>query len=536
MPKRRTLNLKQFQGSTVASSSAAGQDGGDSPTASVNERLADLRKLESLDAQQKKRELAESANQRSVPPELRGILGVAETAPPKPKIGVRLRERMRTPGPPPPKSWLVFRSGGEGTPLMKALGGKHKGKGTANGSDERNQPKTLGRFARMTGIDDDLGRVTKPLKLTHLALRRLAEQWDLLGEEDYPALVEIPLRLRLRLLSYIAFYGPVVDVTSLQALTQGPEETIHLDLGGLAGHAPLALKKLCKVFEMDKLLGSNLGSDNILDSWDVDESLAPALHTSRFSHLAHLCLSHPPSNVSWRDLLAMTKHVPQLTHLSLAYWPRPTLTPNLATSTVSSLRAPDVHAGGSHYYSGLDHDYSEAAALLRQLSNTLLCLQWLDLEGCGEWAPALGVLASLATESSIPTAGAADFWDEQPPTTNVITGAWKNLKYINVYQGWMPALVGIEGLDAWATIPGHTDMFNKVHELVRRREAQDGVEPGSGEVQQVLAMYATEKRRARVWFEGEAKLHDAGRVVNSFRRLGACVPVVLDFGWTRKVT
>ena len=197
MPKKqRTYNLKQFQGSSSTSQrTSAGQDGGDSPTSTVNERLEDLRKDESLDAAQKKRDIAELVSQRSVPPELRGILGVPETAPPKPKLGIRVRdrERMRTPGPAPPKSWLGFLPVWQ--PNSVGKNGRRRGNKTKSPASFRNRPEELMRFARMVGVDE------KPQGLLHLTLKRLAEQWELLDDEDLPALAELPSGLRLRLLA-----------------------------------------------------------------------------------------------------------------------------------------------------------------------------------------------------------------------------------------------------------------------------------------------------------------------------------------------
>lgn len=523
MPKKRTYNLRQFQGSSSGSHKpAAGQDGGDSPTSSVNERLNDLRKAESLDALQKKRELAEQSNQRSVPPELRGILGVPESAPPKPKAGIRIRDRdrMRAPGPAPPKSWLGFTPASQ--PTLTVKGGKRKGKKAVSVASERNRPGQLSRFSRLLGGDD------RPSGLLHLTMKRLAEQWNLLDEEDFPALVDVPLRLRLRLLSYIGYYGPPIDAAALQALTQGSDPLTRLDLGGLAGHAPLTLKKLIRVLEPQNPARDGRG-DNVLDSWDADvtveAALTPQPTISRFANLTHLCLSDPPPIAPWRDLLSLSKQVPQLTHLSLAYWPRPTLTPHLATATVSSQHSPDVRAGGSHFYSAVDQDFFEPASLLRQLSCNLLCLQWLDLEECAEWMPALATLAAaapltLAEESS---QSQNDGWSTIKPTVmTIFTDTWKNVNYINCSQGWLPSSAGIEGLGA----PKDPEITKSILKYLGKHEVfPDTI---------THDMYEVEKRKARIWMEHELRLFAAGRRINNIRRARACKPVTMDFGWMQK--
>ena len=376
MPKRRNYNFKQLQGSS-SSKPTSNKNGNDINSPSVNERLSDLRKLEGKDAAAQKRQLADSVNLRSVPPEVRGILGVPDSAPPRPKVaGLRTRERLRTPGPAPPKSWLA---GNSGWPLNLAMRGARRGMKKGTNASDRSRPKQLLRFSRLTGLVDD-GVDMKPSSLIHITLKTIAKSWDSIEEEDYPALPEIPLRLRLKLISYIDFYGPPLDLGELQALLQGSEDIQHLDLAGLVGHGGLTLKKIMRLLDRRTEMAPSNPEETIAESWDANESfeaaLRPTLQISRFSQLTHLCLSHPAPSVLWRDLLALSKATPQVTHLSLAYWPRPTLTPNLATASVTSQHSPDVTAGGSHYYSTLDEDMTEPASLLRQLSGNLLCLQW----------------------------------------------------------------------------------------------------------------------------------------------------------------
>ncbi|KAK5129572.1 hypothetical protein LTR08_003158 [Meristemomyces frigidus] len=527
MPKKkRTYNLKQFQGSSSTSQRPnAGHDGSDSPTTTVNERLEDLRKDQSLDAAQKKRDIAELVSQRSVPPELRGILGVPETAPPKPKVGIRVRdrERMRSPGPPgpaPPKSWLgflpVWQSG------TKASDGKRKGKKAVSATSVRNRPEKLMRFTQMVGIDGE------PHGLLHLTLKRLAEQWDLLDDEDLPDLIEIPSRLRLRLLTYLGYYGPPVGALALRALTQGNNAITYLDLGGLAGHGPLTLKRLIRVLEQDtRPTAIDAQAEGVLDSWDAEDGTEAQLSSQpaafSFANLTHLCLSNPPSTASWRELLALSKHVPQLTHLSLAYWPRPTLTPHLATATVQSSHSPEVRAGGSHYYSAMDQDFSEPASLLRQLSCNLLCLQWLDLEGCAEWVPAL---ATLAAAASVDTAGEegqdndADRWYVRPNVMKIFTDTWRNVTYLNCSQGWLPSSAGIEGL-ATTSADRHikADLIKHLrqHDVVPEFPSHD--------------VHDVEKRKARLWMDHERRLVAAADRINTIRRVRACKLVTVDYGW-----
>ncbi|KAK3712264.1 hypothetical protein LTR37_009126 [Vermiconidia calcicola] len=528
MPKR-TFNFKPLQGAS-SSKQNTNKDGDDNSSPSVNERLSELRKIEGKDAAARKRQLAESlSNSRSVPPEVRGILGLSESAPPRPKIGARARERIRTPGPAPPKSWLS--SGSSWTPTL-ALRGARRGLRRNADVNDRSRPKQLMRFARLAGLSH-VQEDGKPSRLAHLALKTLAQSWGLLEEEDYPALVDIPLRLRLRLISYISFYGLPLDYRGHQALLQGSDAVRYLDLAGLVGHGNLTMKKLVKLLGNERESRGSNAEAGVVEAWDADETLEGALKPSpsptRFSNLTHLCLSHPASNIYWRDLLALVKHTPQITHLSLAYWPRPTLTPNLATATVISQNSPGIAAGGSHYYSALDRDMSEPASLLRQLSSHLLCLHWLDLEGCQEWSPALKELTKSgpATSSATETFPDSDAWEASISGAQpVVSSNWKNLLYIRLAQGWLPSLIGIKALQGpQASYSGLvTDIAKHLLE-------------SAGSTFQVIQtsqdVLDVEKKKARIWLEHEDRLSRVGFRTKSARRMLGCKPPTVDYGWTQ---
>lgn len=93
--------------------------------------------------------------------------------------------------------------------------------------------------------------------------------------------------------------------------------------------------------------------------------------------------------INWL-IRSFAKHAPNLTHLSLAYWPIPSLTPNSINTVVQSSHGPDIQYGGTNYYShSLENDFREAADVLRRLADRLPGLQYLDLTGCTEWLRAL---------------------------------------------------------------------------------------------------------------------------------------------------
>ncbi|PIA94651.1 hypothetical protein CB0940_08885 [Cercospora beticola] len=522
MPKKQRNNyLKQLQG-TSSGNKAAGTNVANTKS-SVNEKLSELRKLGGKDAAKKKAELAESAtNHKSVHPSLKGILGIAESAPPKPKRAARVRLPNRTPGPAPPASWTKTPGW---TRSLALRTGQRRFRRNGTTDIDRNRPEKLGRFALLSSIDDDDDYNRRPGSLVHFALKTAAENWDMFDEEDLPMLAELPLRLRLKLLSYLGFYGPAIDINTLDALTSGTEPLSHLDLAGLIGSDGLSIPRLTKLAKEQKPMPQSAESttDAVVESWDQDSSFEAALSMSipeaRFSSLTHLSLSHPPPGVSWRDLLALSRHTPSLAHLSLAYWQRPTLTPNLATATVSSQHSPDVHAGGSHYYSALDQDMYEPAAIIRQLSNNLLSLRWLDLEGCTDWCAAL----SFVWNSDAATNDVDDTWAQQSTTTSIWAGNWKNFSYLNLSQGWVPNIATLHLLPRQQMSSFRKALLDKFTEQVGL--AQLGLEQESDNMSLVA------QRKAQIWSEVEEQAMRVGRDINNLRRSEHVKYMDVDHGW-----
>lgn len=160
------------------------------------------------------------------------------------------------------------------------------------------------------------------------------------------------------------------------------ESFFRLDVSGAMGHS-LTFKQLTELVQ--KPDQPNEVSPDL--SWE--EGISQSL-SSPIPFLTHLSLSHPSPAISWTRLIAFTKHTPTLTHLSLAFWPVPTLTPNSNTTVMASRYAKDVQYGGTNYYShSLDGDFREAAEVLRRLAARLHSLEYLDLTGCADWVRAL---------------------------------------------------------------------------------------------------------------------------------------------------
>jgi hypothetical protein len=282
----------------------------------------------------------------------------------------------------------------------------------------------------------------------------------------------LPMVLREALLSYLTLYGEekCLDFKSLKILFQSAgddisdwEEVRFLDLTGLLSKSfalndlGRCLKRVLSEIPEDlnalsidesSPKGKAKAAVELADSWeeeaDVDDDDAPAvqvlpaqLKTLHFSNLSRLSLAHAGECASWADLLKISPNLNKITHLSLAYWPRPTLTPNAATTSMVTNYA-RVALGGTPFYSDLDDDWHEAANILRRFSVNTYSLQWLDLEGC-TWIKALA-WSPDSLDNTVATMHASDVWNinttSPGPDWN---DAWRRVTYLNFFQGWIPA-------------------------------------------------------------------------------------------------
>lgn len=112
MPKKHQPNFKTTPSNYVHPSLGGSSSNSSRPTTppqtrTVNERLNQLRREQAAKAHPERRhEISAVVTQRTVPPALRHILNIPETAPPAPKPGTRVRGRRGPPGPAAPRSWL----------------------------------------------------------------------------------------------------------------------------------------------------------------------------------------------------------------------------------------------------------------------------------------------------------------------------------------------------------------------------------------------------------------------------------------------
>lgn len=204
----------------------------------------------------------------------------------------------------------------------------------------------------------------------------------------------LPSHLRTALLGYILdFYEPGLSVADLRLVLTGPADSEFeeydvekpdldlmnsdiscLDLSFSVGKS-LKLKKLTEfLFPPDATIESH-----VQESWDTSEPVFGP--TKLLPNLTQLSLAIEPGTwcaVSWKQLLTLANKLPTLTHLNLSGWPQPSLT--------GSIREPGSRTTVEDNNS---YDWSEAIMVLKRLSKALYSLEYLDLTGCVNWAPAL---------------------------------------------------------------------------------------------------------------------------------------------------
>lgn len=279
------------------------------------------------------------------------------------------------------------------------------------------------RQALQYGGRDGRARERRPLpgcyvpgegSLVDAVLRRMVVDWDFQKEYCRYVLYDLPTHLRVALIAYLGVWADGVTIQDLgMVLTPPPPEEEdgegeegevqvavaspgghmnldfhHLDLTGSLGHS-LKLRELSSF-----LFPSRPESTDLQDSWDAPEEES-AINVPRplLPNLTHLSLGINPDYahaVSWRHLVAFASHHAKLTHLSLAFWPEPAMTPNAKLASFVTAQGRSVQYGGTGPYShSLDNDWAEAIVVLRRLSKSLYGLEYLDLTGCGEWISAL---------------------------------------------------------------------------------------------------------------------------------------------------
>ncbi|KAI1434553.1 hypothetical protein GGR50DRAFT_695054 [Xylaria sp. CBS 124048] len=390
MPKKRHQAIYSKPPSVAPASlrlSSSSQSTSEHHEASVNELLANLRRS-TLNPRHAQPSSSLSATAPSVPPTIRHILQLPDSPLPVPRRPLRrdINGRRLPPGPPPPRSWIV--------PSLS----RH----TARSSSTRDDGE--GGYIRHWPMPG----VYKPTEgsLIDMILRRIALDWDQQREWNRFYLYTLPSKLRSALLSYISeFHNLRASITDLRLVILGPPDdelaqygleptdmnTLNFDISCLdltcSLGKSLTLKELHEfLFGPKKVVASAV--DDVLDSWDTPSPVVRPVKL--LPNLTHLSLAIDPGStpsVSWKQLLSFAEKLSQLTHLSLAGWPEPSLTPNAKFATLTSpVTGRSVQYSGTGPYSHvLDDDWSETILILKRLSRLLYSLEYLDLTGCGDW-------------------------------------------------------------------------------------------------------------------------------------------------------
>ncbi|KAJ4299567.1 hypothetical protein N0V90_004813 [Kalmusia sp. IMI 367209] len=361
----------------------------------------------------------------------------------------------------------------------------------------------------------------------------------------------LPVALKEAMLSYLSLYGDrsCMDFKSFKILFQndqevegasGSEDVQFLDLSGLLNEG-YTLRDLDKSLQRsgsaaitssmaDLSISSPKRQEKapieVADSWEDEAEdgtplvLPATLTVPIFPNLTRLSLANPGTAASWTDLLAISPYLKTLTHLSLAYWPRPSTTPNAAT-TIMAGQHTTVSLGGTHYYSDLDDDWHEAANILRRLSLNTYCLKWLDLEGC-MWLKALtwDLPTNITPYRNNAVMSGNDEWVQPSsspgPDWNV---AWRQIEYINLFQGWIPSdTQSLQNMPS-GVVPA---------QLMRwLRE--------NGKKEEVKALMGEKGLNAVDWVEKEKVAKSVGFAIQSLRKVGGGKWCNVDYGWGGEV-
>lgn len=275
--------------------------------------------------------------------------------------------------------------------------------------------------------------------------------------------------------------------------------------------------------------GSAKKSSEIRDSWEeeadeanIEQSIPSAQPMiPQFRNLTRLSLGHPGASASWPELLKISPNLHKVTHLSLAYWPRPTLTPNAVTTSMVSSHGKSINLSGTPYYSDLDEDYHEATSILRRFSANTYSLEWLDLEGC-TWLKALTFAG--ATFASARDWEVSGYRGLGPNTGQhpVMSGldwneSWQRVQYIHVFQGWIPAdNMSLTNMPAGMVVA----------QLLRwlREHQTDGAE-------QWKLNYQESGHAVQQWVEREKMARTVGAELRLLRKQRMGSYIKLDHGW-----
>ncbi|PHH82482.1 hypothetical protein CDD82_5818 [Ophiocordyceps australis] len=327
--------------------------------ASVSQRLANLR-IATADPSASGPPMVPAP---TLPPAIREILGQPEPpALPCPgQVPQRYdaRGRRLPPGPAPPRSWAS-----ETSSHAPGAAAAAPARLTA-----RNPPALPDTYTAVRG------------SLVDIVLGRMALNWDFHGVHDQDYLYFIPNHLKHSLIRHIGLVARSgLSIRHLKAILLPPLDS-HASHASHDGHDAVSNSEIT-CLDLAGSIGQSLGLrelSNFLfphvvhatprelqESWDGAEIPAspPRLLLPALRQLS-LALTVPDSQKGglWRHLLSLSAKLSCITHLSLAFWPVPSLG-SQALGATESIEAPRA---------------------LRVLSHNLYRLECLDLTGCWSW-------------------------------------------------------------------------------------------------------------------------------------------------------
>ncbi|KAK1140599.1 hypothetical protein N8T08_010236 [Aspergillus melleus] len=469
---------------------------------------------------------------RSVHPSLRNLLELPEIPPPRPRPGTRRvgiggRPSRRTAGPPPPQSWL----------LGNAAGDNAEDNETADLGNSQTE-RIIYRLDRLPG-NTMPGRHT----LLHTVLKSMASQWAWHVHYDGQFLDTLPSHIKMLLLSYIGIYARDQSIAGImqglrplfekeQLDNQDEEdgfdrprhesEVIRLDLGSAIGRW-ININQLSHelVVSRRSLPAQYKQKEVVPSSWDAesdeevdkptsaDAPLPQALSQGlRFQNLRYLSLSHPTA-ANWNSLINLLSRLSTLTHLSLAYWPVPAITPNAIAPTTRAWTFSHTATGATS-----NDDWAEAAAILRRLARATYCLKWIDLEGCGDW---LGALSCECVGPNGEKYTSGPDWN----------GSWRNVEFVRLGPGWLPPIDDSELLPACRVgYPSSRSLATSIHSPVRDGSEEADL-PWDVELEQIKYRRSKEIERFREILHGTKEVQQR---VQQVRREGKGKWAQFSFG------
>ncbi|KAJ8612047.1 hypothetical protein MRB53_037598 [Persea americana] len=477
MPKKRSRKFI-YTATETRNHGAANAEGIHAPQ-SVNERLEHLRRAQSTASIAERRRRLEPTDQPA---------------------SVPLARRRPPPGPAAPPSWATDDDDDHVRSLRSAL---------------EVQPSIPTYFPN---CDMHSARFPDHGTLLHHTLKLLAEDFYFHAESDAEYLCSIPCDLRVALLSYIAAYSTprsfsASDLAALFPVMSG--DVVHrLDLGAV-------LSPICTLDDIHHFLKRRSAARGLEppEAWDASLHLrAPQSRTLTTMTITHLSLAHPdPASASWTSLISLMKDLPQLTHLSLAAWPIPSLA--AAPAALQMSLAPNRPTLTTSV------EQADASCLLGTFARATPGLVYLDLSECHDWIEVLRLEPSDIATASRRVARSRDLSPEAPhmrsgPSLNWATH-WLRLRKLRVScscSGVSPPFIDAVKTAVYAADPQRT----------RAAGRQWNAEVATS-VQETIASNRNVEKWTQ-WLERLGAVHNAMEMVKIVRRRVGAGYLEIDYG------